>query len=225
MEKIFTHRVSIQDVKPIINKSGIYFPLNVKNGYVEEDGLSFGCPVDSGFYAIVKYEAAVGALAEDTHALFMRIYEMEKTSAKPLDLTSYVQFRVIKKWDKKHPANMNCQDCGGKCDNYHHWNFERQKAYDEAHYVSEKQIAECEKIIDLGNEQVFKNAKGEYFARFKHWFYGNYIPAKLTEDMTEDELLNIVQVKLQIQSQVAEMKRKGKENLKMLAKIFGHTAK
>ncbi len=48
---IITHNrnIIIGDIKPII-KNGIWFPLSVENGYVEEDGLTFSLPVEEGFY-------------------------------------------------------------------------------------------------------------------------------------------------------------------------------
>lgn len=217
MKQIYEHHVDIADVKPLINKNGIYFPLKVENGFVEEDGLSFGYPVDCGYYGIVEYEKAVGVLAEDTHAMFLRIHEMKRSSGKPLNLLGLVHFRHIEDWDKDLPPT--------DCDNYHLWDFERRQAYDNAHKVSQAEIDRCEKIIEIDGDQVFKNPQGEYFAYFKHWFNGKYIPAKLDDDIDEPTLLGMVEAKKSIQGQIRALNEQGNKNLKTLATIFGHTAK
>lgn len=69
MEEIIAGKMNLNEIKPKIDEMKILFPIDVKCEHIEEDGLSFGYPVDCGWVTIVKYDYTVGALTEDTIAL------------------------------------------------------------------------------------------------------------------------------------------------------------
>jgi len=78
--------LSLDDLKPEISKNGIYFPVSVEHVDVNKfggDGRSFGYEQDEGHCTVVKYEQAVGVLAEDTIELFLNCENRKRSMKKP----------------------------------------------------------------------------------------------------------------------------------------------
>lgn len=210
----YDHHVDINDLKPLVNKKGIYFPLSVENGYIEEDGLSFGYPVDHGNYSIVTYEKAVGALAEDTQSMFS-----DKDSEKVLrfHLLDFVDFRTVKNWD----ANLPPIDPELVWDL---WPVERRNAYSAAHDLSEEEFTDNEKLLDYQGQQLYKK-NGEYFAACgQHWNYGHITPVELESGVNEEMILGIMESKKCLREAHNNRIKLLNENIKLLSTMFGHTA-
>ncbi|HCU1834412.1 TPA: hypothetical protein OUI11_003387 [Acinetobacter baumannii] len=210
----YDYHVDIHELKPIIKKTGIYFPLSVENEYIEEDGFSFGCPVDSGKYSTVTYEKAVGVLADDTLSL-----ANEKNSKKMLrfSLLDFVEFREVKDWHHGLPEIE--PDLV-----YDLWPINRQAAYRKAHELSEYEFTKEELILNYQGQQLYKK-NGQYFAACgEHWNYGHITPVSLQSEVTEKMIVDIMQSKKRLNEAENARISKLNENIKLLATIFGHTA-
>lgn len=210
----FDHHVDINDLKPIVNAKGIYFPLTVENGYIEEDGLSFGYPVDCGNYSIVTYEKAVGVLAEDTQSM-----AFDKNSEKVLrfHLLDFVDFRTVKGWDADLPA-IDPELV------WDLWPAERRNAYSAAHDLSELEFTDSEKILDYQGQQLYKK-NGEYFAACgKHWNYGHITPVEFEDGVSEEMVLGIMESKKRLNEAENNRIKQLNKNIQLLSTIFGHTA-
>lgn len=213
-QKTFDQHVNIDDIKPLIDAQGLFFPLKVENGTVEEDGLSFGLPVDSGRYAIVTYEKAVGVMAEDTVALMQQ--KMDQKVMR-FDLRDFLEPKQLKNW----AANL-AEPLADPHD-YHSWTASQQNTYDTLHSCSPSKLKD-HLILSFQGQQLFKK-DGEYFARVgEHWHMGDTKLVALVDDLTEEMLLDIVQVKKQIYEQENVRINQVSHNLKQLSKVFGYKA-
>lgn len=77
---------NINQVKPEVSRNGIFFPVSAEVVNLDKyhgDARSFGYNFDEGTCTVVKYEQVVGALAEDTIALFDECAEMKEYMKKP----------------------------------------------------------------------------------------------------------------------------------------------
>ena len=230
----------ISEIKPVINKGGLFFPLKIETGILppDADGLSFGYPVDEGAYSIVTFEPAVGVLAEDTIAMFKTYNDIKKSSAKPLHLMDYVDYPdwentdEYKQWLKDYPNQM-CDTCGGLCENYHHWHHERQIAHDNIYKIS------SEDFEQVNDEHIFANFSSKNYGvqvlyKLDNGKYIAYIQANRYADMneyfycvlndSEEEILSIIKAKQEIIKQNNELHQKIGENIKLLSEIFGYKA-
>lgn len=247
MQQHYDHIIAdISEIKPTIKDGAIYFPLKLETGHVEEDGLSLGLPVDCGPYSIVTFERAVGVLAEDTAAMFLTYQEREKSSAKPLHIDNYAEFKnwkttpAYQKWLADFPETEICKECFDfcermeeeykGCDNYWHWSPEKRKSLDDLQKVDFTQVKDENILVDLSSKQwgrqlIYKTEKGDYIAYHSGHRYAE-LPEYYYCDLlvTEQELLDIVDAKKQIREQNQELLKKANENMKVLSTIFGYTA-
>lgn len=77
---------SLSSIKPEVSKDGIFFPISVTHVDLAQyggDGRSFGYHFDEGHCTVIKLERVVGALAEDTIALFDECAEAKRNMHKP----------------------------------------------------------------------------------------------------------------------------------------------
>lgn len=70
--------MTLDNLKPIIEDRRILFPVAVSHEYIEEDGFSFGCPVEHGHYTIIQYDFTMGVLTEDTIDMIQKTKRPER---------------------------------------------------------------------------------------------------------------------------------------------------
>lgn len=78
--------IGLEDLKPRIENGGIFFPVSAEHVNLDKyngDARSFGYNFDDGSCTVAIYEQAVGALADDTVALFDDCAAMKKHMKKP----------------------------------------------------------------------------------------------------------------------------------------------
>ena len=78
--------IRIDDLKPIIDTSGIKIPVSVEYEDLDKyhgDARSFGYCADEGVVTIVTYAVPVGVLAEDVQASFLEAIEIKRYCKKP----------------------------------------------------------------------------------------------------------------------------------------------
>ena len=83
--KQFNEYVRLEDVKPEISKSGIFFPINVKHIDLDQyhgDARSFGYHFDEGHCTVVEFEQVIGVLADDTIEMFEECKKMKNHGLK-----------------------------------------------------------------------------------------------------------------------------------------------
>lgn len=230
-------------VKFDANKQRLLFPLSITSGVIPDgEGLSLGYPFDTGVYTTVTYEMGVGALADDTVVMLRVHREQEKTSAKELYLDDYVTGKDIigtpayQAFLANFPLKkceicerMDGENADTTCQNYHHWDYDRQRAYDKLYKVMSDDIKSATLIVDLpkqrGVERLLQAKNGDYIAHISRYALGDmdeYFYCNLTIDL--DELLQIVAVKHAIVKQHQELGKNINANLKQLQTIFGYQA-
>lgn len=234
MQHHYTHIIGdISEIKPTVRNNRLYFPLSLETGYVEEDGLCFGYPVDEGPYSTVTFEMAVGALADDTVSMLQTHKEREESSAKPIYLDDFVEYKnwdntpAYQAWLKAYPAKF-CETCEGECENYHHWSHEKQIAHNEIYRVRREVLDTSTPVAVIKNKNqapqtLYKTANGDYIA---------HIPSRRYADMDEyfycdlplgeSETVNLIKSKAEIVKMNNELAQKIKDNLQLLSGIFGY---
>jgi len=82
----YNEHVKIEDVKHQVSSNGIFFPVSIEHVDLDKfhgDARSFGYNYDDGHCSIVRFEQAVGTLAEDTIDIFERCEKIKKYLKKP----------------------------------------------------------------------------------------------------------------------------------------------
>lgn len=83
----FNKYVNLKDLKPEVGQDGIFFPVaiveHVDLDEYHDDARSFSYHFDDGYCTVVKYEQAVGTLADDTIVLFNKCAEIKAHMKKP----------------------------------------------------------------------------------------------------------------------------------------------
>lgn len=239
-QRIYEHIIDdIADIKPIVEQTGIWFPLKLETGFVPDeldgDGLSMGYPVPEGSYSVVTLEKAVGALADDTTAMFRVYQDQKKSSAKSLHLDDYVTYKnwdndpAYQAWQREFPA-PHCDICEGACDNYHHWSHEKQKAHDKIINVPYELIEACDVIAVLPkpkgkSDRLLKTPQGDYIAHIPSYELADF-PSYFYCDlqMSEQDILDIIATKQEIQKEHQLFGDRIAKNIQTLATIFGYKA-
>jgi hypothetical protein len=83
--KQFNDLIELENIKPEVGKSGIFFPVNVEHVNLNKyhgDARSFGYHFDEGPCSVVTFEQVVGVLAEDTIELLDECAAMKKHGLK-----------------------------------------------------------------------------------------------------------------------------------------------
>ncbi len=216
----YNHSVMLEDIKLLIDGGVIHFPLSVENGYIEEDGFSLGYPVDSGEYAIVTFERAVGALAEDTVALHEEYQARKNSKECSFDLSDFVKFRSIDNWWGDLPPLSAAEQEQG----YWGWSPEHQAAWDKAHLFDD---LDQNPLFTLDGQSFWDTEYGMFMQRpamFDDLSSGKIMPAKLIDGVEIDDLLAVVQAKLDLIDTQKQLAKQIKENLDMLSTVFGYKA-
>lgn len=216
----YDHSVMLEEIKPLIDGGNIYFPLSVENGYIEEDGFSLGYPVDSGEYAVVTFERAVGVLAEDTAAMLEEHRTRKNSKECSFDLTDFVEFRSIDNWWGDLPPLTEAEQEQG----YWVWSPEHQAAWDKAHLFDD---LDQYPLFTLDGQSFWDTEHGMFMQRpamFDDLSFGKIMPAKLSDGVEIDDLLAVVQAKLDLIDRQKQLAKQIKENLNMLSTVFGYKA-
>lgn len=216
----YDHHVMLEEIKPLIDGGNIYFPLSVENGYIEEDGFSLGYPVDSGNYAIVTFERAVGVLAEDTLSMLEEHRIRKRSKECSFDIGDFVEFRTIDNWRGDLPPLSEKEQEQG----YWGWSPEHQEAWDKAHLLDKM---DKEPVFTLNDQSFWDTEQGMFMQRpamFDDLSFGKIMPAKLIDGVEIDDLLAIVQTKLDLLDRQKQLAKQIKENLDMLSTVFGYKA-
>lgn len=223
----------ISEIKPLLRNNRLYFPLSLKTGYVEEDGLSLSYPVDEGYYSTVTFEMAVGALADGTVSMLQTHKEREKSSAKPIYLDDFIEYKNLdnspayQAWLRAYPPKF-CETYESECENYYHWSHEKQIAYNEIYRVRREVLDTSTPVAVIKNKNqapqtLYKTANGDYIANIPSRKYADmdeYFYCELP--LGESETVNLIESKAEIVKMNNELAQKIKDNLQLLGGIFGY---
>ncbi|WP_427551908.1 hypothetical protein ACQE3D_25330 (plasmid) [Methylomonas sp. MS20] len=195
--------------KPLID-GGIWLPVAVENGYVEEDGLSFSLPVDDGPYSFVTYERAVGVLADDTYSMLCDAGRRPKM----ISLSNYVSFRTIENWNDGLPPLTEDEVETGFWGWPQEWR-DRYEQIHERHGVEDRN----KPIFTFNGSELYSDESG-FYARLIGWHYDRVVPVDFDEGMDFEILQDVFETK---RIEIAAYNQRSqliKENLKVLAAIF-----
>lgn len=194
--------------KPLID-GGIWFPVSVENGYIEEDGFSFSLPVDDGAYSLITYEKAVGVLAEDTYALIQN----QCTKPKSFWLSNYLYFREIPNWANDLPALTDDEEeCG-----FYVWPQVWRDRYESVHYQCESKHGVP--ILTFKGSALYQT-DASFYAKLSGLFCDRVVPVQFDTDMNLALLVSIVDAKRTEIASYNKLAAMVKENLSLLAEVF-----
>ncbi len=198
---------TLAEQRPRLENDGLWLAVEVQNGYVKEDGLCYGLPVDHGSYSLVVVQKAVGELADKTCALIRGL------GRKPDDIffPRYLSFREVRGWDAALPPLPD-----GAESHYANWSTERQqryKAVHDLHGVAER----CQPTIEFHGNALYRDADNSYYARMIGQHYDAVVPVNFVKGA------NLALLQRDIATYLAEMAaykarvRTVNENLQLLA--------
>ncbi len=231
-------RVCLSELKPRIESNMILFPVSASSEYVKEDGFSFGYPVDCGWATTVKYECAVGALAEDTIALFRSmkkptpphrgIYPMELYgfSEQELDAwregldASWAEERYQEWLEKGLVADGETKEqfIANELDNFHCWPAAWQSAYTESRRKLNAPVGKKREVLVNGPLTLYVDDNGDYFFSTPYHAHGEIQKADPESARKYIEEFHAYQSEL---AQYREKAKQLKENLDLLKSSLG----
>lgn len=217
----FSRHVLIEEIDPLVRCGAIYFPLSVQNEYIEEDGLSQGCFIDSGPYATVTFEKAVGDLADDTVDLYLRLAEENRNKVHDIHLDQFVVFKTVSGWDDDLPPMTEDELQSG----YWGWSMQRREAYDKAHHRFD---ISGDLLIDYNGERIYQSGDQLFFQARENkddFKSGCLMPIDLDVGVSIDGLIKIIESKQKANLQYLEDIKTLKQNFAMLATVFGYKAR
>lgn len=199
IEQIKPGRFALEDLKPSIEKNRILFPILATCEYVEEDGLSFGYPVDDGWVTIVKYDFAMGILVDDTISLAKNLERPSAPSCGISAIDSYdwsdedADFWKIgldSKWvedEYNEWLEKGLIDSGESKDewltdsleNYHCWPTEWKQAYNKQSAELNAPVGSKEVVLVNDALTLYKDENKEYFFTTQYFNHGKITKADL----------------------------------------------
>ena len=226
-------KLSLHELKPKIESSRILFPLSVSSKYIEEDGLSFGFPVDFGWVTEINYDFTVGVLTEDTISIF-RALKMPKhpsQGVQPIETYSFSESELnawregldqgwadarYQEWLEKglvDEGETKEQFIANELDCYHSWPIEWRAAYDKARGKMNAPIGEKNTVLVNGDLTLYSDDNEDYFFSTKYHDHGNITKA---DNVAAQEYIGEFEI---YQAALVEHKRKLsnlRENLELL---------
>ena len=192
MEKIIDGKYELYDIKPEIHKFQIFFPVEIKHEYIEEDGRSLGYPGDSGWFSIVKYDYAIGALVDDTIALIQSLnkpraphsgicpikgyhWSDNELDSWKKDLDPAWAEAQFKEWKQEGLIDENETEeswIKDRINNYHCWPQEWKKVYDKQREQLNKPNGKTEIILKNKSLTLYQDEIGDYFFTTSYHDYG-----------------------------------------------------
>jgi hypothetical protein len=205
-------QISVEQLKPKVVKNALYFPLSVTFDSVEEDGLSFGHPIDSGKYWTANYERAVGVLAEDTIAMIESL-KRSKPKAR-FNLLDFVEFRNVEGWSDGFDLNDE--------DSYHSWPHEVRQAYDKAHSLDNLESATL--LIEYQDAALYL-VDGMLWGNLgEHWNHNKITPLSFVDDCDIETLKSLINIRKETVLAYNQKMKEVNENITSLSTIFGYKA-
>lgn len=190
-------KYALYEVKPKVESNRILFPASTNVEYVEEDGRSFGYPVDYGWVTNIEYDFTVGALTEDTIALHSStkapqapsqgIYPIESYDfsedernawLEGLD-RSWIEEEYLTYLDKGLISADESKECftQDRLENYHLWPTEWKAVYEEAWRNLNMPKGEKSQILVNGALTLYSDENGDYFFSTKYHDHGKITKA------------------------------------------------
>lgn len=211
---------TLESTLPKISAEGIYLPLNVvRKDAGEKDGRANGHPYDSGAYWSIEYELAVGALADDTLAMYLRSQEQIKQLG--FDLRELTKFREIPDWNKglsRIPQGLHWDS----------WPDEHRQRYQEVHYLTKEQKKAAKVLLENtlalypNPNQTLYEYEGQLYASYGAFVSGGAaMSVKLAPGCTLKSIQGFYQSQQKIDQSAAETLVEVGHNLVILKKKFG----
>jgi hypothetical protein len=192
IKKIVPGKIQLQDLKPRVEDSKILFPLSVSSEFIQEDGFSFGYPVDSGWTTTIEYDFTVGILTEDAISLIKSlkkpnppargIYPIETYDFSDDQLnewkigldTSWAEERY-QEWLKgglQSEGETKEQFIENELDCFHSWPTEWKLAYEATKEKLNTPYGKTQKVVVNGPLTLYTDDNGEFFFKTQHHDHG-----------------------------------------------------
>lgn len=192
IKKTVPGQINLQDLKPIVEGSRILFPISASSEYVQEDGLSFGYPVDYGWVTAIEYDFTTGVLTEDTISLVKSLkkptpppsgicpiepydFSEDQLNAWKIGLDDSWAEERYREWLDEgllDEGETKEQFIASELECYHSWPEEWRLAYDSTRNALNAPAGERQTIIVNEPLTLYRDSHGDYFFSTKHHLHG-----------------------------------------------------
>lgn len=193
--EIYSGTLEKDEIRPRIKSNTICFPINVQYENTDKyggDARSFGYPVDDGDVTIVKYDCTVGALTEDTIALFNSMKTAPRRPSSgvcPIDAPEYSEEELgswkkglseewaearAEEWIREGliSEDEKKEEIKDALENYNCWPIDWQTAYDEHRKNLNSPAGELRLVLTNESLKLYQDEREDFFFQTKYHNYG-----------------------------------------------------
>lgn len=222
IEKTISGHILLSELKPIIEDCRILFPVSVEHIYVEEDGRSFSYPVDEGWVTEIKYDFAMGALAEDTIDLARSLRNRPQSPGCgtyaidefewPEDQLNAWMVGLDRAWlDTDYEELLDKSSVvkedwiKDQLENYWCWPIEWRKACDQHRALLNTPVGSKTAVLTCGSLTLYEDERCDYFFQTKYYNHGAL--TKADKESANEYISNFKTYKIELSQYKASEKQ------------------